>query len=170
MTRTSHGHHIPDSPTNDEDTSFRVARCGGPGLCALCSLETGKYAEAQFLQAAVEKALMSGYRGHTPVPEAARYQSKPSEIVAIQWEGGPGPGLDIVAWIKRSGHNATFTAAQPESTSGDLVVPEIFESITVETDSGWATAQPGWWIIQDAGGSFYPCPPDVFDRKYEPKE
>lgn len=42
MTLTSHGHHIPFSPTDDEEVRFGAtlfARCGGPGICRRCSRE-----------------------------------------------------------------------------------------------------------------------------------
>lgn len=43
MTYTSHGHHIPGSPTNDEVSQPKVARCGGPSLCKLCQREAAQW-------------------------------------------------------------------------------------------------------------------------------
>lgn len=39
MSYTTHGHHIQGTPTAGAKPE-RVARCGGPGLCRMCSLES----------------------------------------------------------------------------------------------------------------------------------
>lgn len=39
MTKTSHGHHIFGTPDTDELPDMARARCGGPGLCLVCSRE-----------------------------------------------------------------------------------------------------------------------------------
>lgn len=39
MTRTTHGHHVPGTPTDDEVLPVAVARCGGPSVCRRCSRE-----------------------------------------------------------------------------------------------------------------------------------
>lgn len=41
--KTAHGHHIEGSPVTDEVFNAEVARCGGPGLCADCSIEANAY-------------------------------------------------------------------------------------------------------------------------------
>lgn len=43
MTYTSHGHHIPGSPTDDEHGSNRM-RCGGPAICTVCQRDAGLWA------------------------------------------------------------------------------------------------------------------------------
>jgi hypothetical protein len=40
MTFTSHGHHIINTPFDDQPKPTLIARCGGPGLCKECSNET----------------------------------------------------------------------------------------------------------------------------------
>ena len=37
MTYTRHGHHIPDSRTDDERGQIAVARCGGVKICQACN-------------------------------------------------------------------------------------------------------------------------------------
>lgn len=44
MTFTAHGHHIPGSPTDDENLEWARARCGGPGVCVPCSREASLFA------------------------------------------------------------------------------------------------------------------------------
>lgn len=39
MTYTSHGHQIPGTIAEPRPVPFSIARCGGPGLCTLCSNE-----------------------------------------------------------------------------------------------------------------------------------
>lgn len=171
MTYTSHGHHIPDSSKDDEIERPRVARCGGPGLCASCSTESAKWAERKFLQDAINREAMAERMGHTEVIHASRYQAKPAEIIAVQYNGGTGDGLDIVQWIKNNGGNASYIAPQPAYLENDFNFPEIHESLNIETNAQtWAQAYPGYYIIQGTQGEFYPCPPDVFADKYEPKE
>ena len=43
MALTTHGHHIPGTVVaEDEFLSRERARCGGPGICTVCSMETAK--------------------------------------------------------------------------------------------------------------------------------
>ena len=171
MTYTSHGHHIPDSPTDDETEHPRVARCGGPGLCGACSTETAKWAERNLLQDAVDKAAMTGRMGHTEAIHARRYKTKPAEIIAVQYNGGAADGLDIVQWIRTNGGQASYIAPQPAYLENDMNFPEIEEKLDIMTDTGlYAQAHPGFWVIQGTEGEFYPCPPDIFANKYEQKE
>jgi hypothetical protein len=44
MTYTSHGHHIPDS-IDVESPPEKKARCGGPGLCSVCSFEALQFSK-----------------------------------------------------------------------------------------------------------------------------
>lgn len=40
--------------------------------------------------------------------------------------------------------------------------------IAIQTLEGTMVANLGDWIIKGTRGEFYPCKPDVFERKYEP--
>lgn len=42
MAYTSHGHHIPGTVDNHQRPET-IARCGGPGLCKVCSKQAGMY-------------------------------------------------------------------------------------------------------------------------------
>ena len=171
MTYTSHGHHIPDSPTSDETEAVRVARCGGPGLCSICSIEMAKWAEQQFLQDVVNREAMAERMGHTEAIHAARYQTKPAEIVAVQYNGGTSDGLDIVQWIKNNGGQASYIAPQPAYLENDFNFPEILEKLDVLTVDGfYVQAFPGFWIVQEAPGVFTTYSNERFIKKYEPKE
>lgn len=40
---TRHGHVIPGSSLRSEKPRPNIARCGGPGICDICSLDTALY-------------------------------------------------------------------------------------------------------------------------------
>lgn len=54
MTYTRHGHHIKNSPTDDEAESVSVARCGGPRLCQRCSIDAAEWANREEPQVVME--------------------------------------------------------------------------------------------------------------------
>ena len=114
---------------------------------------------------------MTGHMGHTEAIHAQRFRTKPADIIAVQYNGGAADGLDIVQWIRNNGGQASYIAPQPAYLENDMNFPEIEEKLDVMTDTGlYAQAYPGYWVIQGTEGEFYPCPPDVFANKYEPKE
>jgi hypothetical protein len=79
-----------------------------------------------------------------------RYKTKPCEIEAVQWTG------ENLTEILR------FTNTQNiDITSG---VPVI------KTLEGDMVASTGDYIIRGLRGEYYPCKPDVFQKKYEPCE
>jgi len=47
MTYTTHGHHIPNSPTNDENQDVPRYRCGGTLLCPVCRKDAGLWASVK---------------------------------------------------------------------------------------------------------------------------
>ena len=44
MAYTTHGHHIPGTILEGPEPSLR-ARCGGPGLCKVCSEQAASYSK-----------------------------------------------------------------------------------------------------------------------------
>lgn len=68
MTYTSHGHHI-DGTIKDDNRPLKVARCGGPGLCDICSKEA-MYA----LQTNKDYKMI----------EPIKYVRKPFEVEAVE--------------------------------------------------------------------------------------
>lgn len=79
---------------------------------------------------------------------AQMYRSKPVEIEARLFESAD-DGSVIAEWC--GGTNE--------------VSPEQIQIPTLE---GVMTASVGDYIIKGLIGEFYPCKPDVFERKYEP--
>ena len=79
-----------------------------------------------------------------------KFRTKPCEIEAVQWTG------ENLTEILR------FTNKQNiDITSG---VPVI------KTLEGDMRATVGDYIIRGLRGEYYPCKPDVFQKKYEPCE
>lgn len=170
MAYTSHGHHITTSPM-DEERPAKVARCGGPGLCAVCTKEMGIWIEndTRFRE---EKERTEQYNHFDEFPTARKYVSKPVEIVAIQFTGGAGLGLDIVAWINANGGQASYIhAAEPYHPEGDEPSHDGWdERIQIQTLEGFMEVTAGTWLIQGTEGEFYPCKDSIFRKKYETKE
>lgn len=73
MTYTTHGHHIPGT-VQDQDHKMPIARCGGIGLCAACSIEAAdilatknlEYKTAREDLATLIACETSGLNGATP--------------------------------------------------------------------------------------------------------
>jgi len=167
MTYTSHGHHIPGSPTDPGD-ALPKARCGGPGLCGVCTSQSDLWRqEAERL--GVLEELDASTPQHEGILVAKIYQSKIVNIEAIQFTGGAANGMDIEAWVKAYGGNATWRNEIEPWTSEDGTVGHdgIPEMLTIQTLEGFMEAPPGWWIIRGTKGEFYPCRDDVFREKYE---
>ena len=168
MTLTSHGHHIPGSPEEVGDSPPK-ARCGGPGLCGVCSSQTSVWQqEAERLGVLADLDNASVQHQGILVPQV--YQSKIVNIEAIQFTGGAANGMDIEAWVKAFGGNATWRTHIDawQSEDGNEGHGEIPEILTIQTLEGYMEAPPSWWIIRGTKGEFYPCRDDVFQEKYEP--
>lgn len=81
-----------------------------------------------------------------------RYKTKPCEIEAIQWNGDnldeirKFVGLSLVSW-------------EPNT--------EDYFNLIIRTLEGDMKASLYDYIIKGLRGEFYPCKPDVFERKYE---
>lgn len=168
MTLTSHGHHIPGSPAETGDTPPK-ARCGGPGLCGVCTSQTAVWqqeAERLGVLADLDDALAGQHQG---ILVAKVYQSKIVNIEAIQFTGGAANGMDIEAWVNAYGGNATWqNEMEPwQSEDGSEGHNGIPEMLTIQTLEGYMEAPPSWWIIRGTKGEFYPCRDDVFREKYE---
>ena len=79
-----------------------------------------------------------------------KYKTKPCEIEAIQWTG---ENLDSVM-----------------SYVGDNLIIEMYDkyiNLYIHTLEGIMKADVGDYIIKGLRGEFYPCKPDVFEKKYE---
>ena len=76
-----------------------------------------------------------------------KYRTKPCEIEAVQWNGNN--EHEIFLFVGSFYH---FTSR------GELMI---------ETLEGDMKASTGDYIIKGLRGEFYPCKPDVFEKKYE---
>ena len=79
-----------------------------------------------------------------------KYRTKPCEIEAIQWTG---ENLDNVM-----------------SYVGDNLIIEMYGkyiNLYIHTLEGIMKADINDYIIKGLRGEFYPCKPDVFEKKYE---
>lgn len=82
-----------------------------------------------------------------------RYKTKPCVIEAIQWTG------DNVEEIKEY---------IGKSFLGDPIIGSSHNhSILILTLEGIMCASENDYIIKGLGGEFYPCKPDVFEKKYK---
>lgn len=79
-----------------------------------------------------------------------KFKTKPCEIEAVQWIG------ENLTEILKFAHALRFNML------GDALVIETLECSMM--------ANIGDYIIRDLHGEYYPCKPDVFQKKYEPCE
>lgn len=79
-----------------------------------------------------------------------KFRTKPCEIEAVQWTGRN------VAEIMRFVKNESAII-----TNGVLII---------KTLEGDMVASTGDYIIRGLRGEYYPCKPDVFQKKYDPCE
>lgn len=76
-----------------------------------------------------------------------RYKTKPCEIEAIQWTGKN--IIELLDW------------GQGEILWNDE------DDLFIDTLEGRMKANINDYIIKGLRGEFYPCKPDVFEKKYE---
>lgn len=77
----------------------------------------------------------------------ARYKTKPCEIEAIQWTGKN--IIEILDWGQ-----------------GKILWNDV-DDLFIDTLEGRMKANINDYIIKGLRGEFYPCKPDVFEKKYE---
>ena len=78
------------------------------------------------------------------------YETKPCQIVAEQWTG-----KNIEEIIEFVGNDASFDYSKEKPI------------LTIKTLEGDMKASVDDYIIKGLRGEFYPCKPDVFEKKYE---
>ena len=79
-----------------------------------------------------------------------KFRTKPCEIEAVQWTGRN--VVEIMRFVKNE---------RAIITNGVLII---------KTLEGDMVASTGDYIIRGLRGEYYPCKPDVFQKKYEPCE
>lgn len=77
----------------------------------------------------------------------ARYKTKPCEIEAIQWTGKN--IIELLDWGQ-----------------GKILWNDA-DDLFIDTLEGRMKASINDYIIKGLRGEFYPCKPDVFEKKYE---
>lgn len=77
----------------------------------------------------------------------ARYKTKPCEIEAIQWTGKN--IIELLDWGQ-----------------GKILWNDV-DDLFIDTLEGRMKASINDYIIKGLRGEFYPCKPDVFEKKYE---
>lgn len=85
-----------------------------------------------------------------------KYKTKPCEIEAIQWTG---ENLEEIEEFAKDG----IEYNEVKDGGGKIIAYEIY----VLTLEGTMFANQGDYIIKGLRGEFYPCKPDVFNKKYE---
>lgn len=84
--------------------------------------------------------------------DMARYKTKPCEIEAIQFNGNN--LKEIEEFAKEKCMMARFSGTE-------------CTGIGIDTLEGCMNASVGDYIIKGLKGEFYPCKPDIFEKKYE---
>lgn len=88
-----------------------------------------------------------------------RYKTKPVEIEAIRWTG---QNLEEIKQFVGDSLEYDIWDAIWETGMGR---PHIY--MKIRTLEGVMNASVGDYIIKGLRGEFYPCKPDVFEKKYE---
>lgn len=104
----------------------------------------------------------------------AKYKTKPFEIEAVLFDGenwdevknfvGQRPSYStkngIEIYIVNFQEAGTYVAWDDDS-----IVAEVYDKL----HATWVGVKAGQYIIKGMKGEFYPCDPEVFETKYEPK-
>lgn len=77
----------------------------------------------------------------------AKYKTRPCEIEAIQWTGKN--IIELLDWGQ-----------------GKILWNDV-DDLFIDTLEGRMKANINDYIIKGLRGEFYPCKPDVFEKKYE---
>ena len=101
----------------------------------------------------------------------SKWRKKPVEIWAIQFDGTPESGAEIVAWALECGaEEVEYHPFLADHFKGD---PKVYVAhpdpyMRIKTLEGVMSASRGDWVICGLMGEFYPCKPDIFAAAYEP--
>lgn len=88
----------------------------------------------------------------------AKYRTKPCEIEAIQWTDNTKEIIDFCQW------QADYSV---NDTAWEVGKGQPSEKLVIHTLEGDMVASRNDYIIKGLRGEFYPCKPDVFEKKYE---
>ena len=85
-----------------------------------------------------------------------KFISKQVVIEAVQFDGTLNSAVEILRW---AGPSCGMEHKHTKKAHQVLLV--------IQTPEGKMKATKGDWIIRGLVGEFYPCKPDVFEKKYE---
>lgn len=91
---------------------------------------------------------------------STKFRTKPCEISAIKWDGGPQDCLDAFCglnWGRADAKEVDYNWDDSEQVV-----------IWNTKERQWLAVPLGHWIIRGLDGELYPCDPEIFARKYEP--
>ena len=88
----------------------------------------------------------------------AKYKTKPCEIEAIQWNG-----LNLEEVKAFVGQSLIYNICD---TAWEVGKGRPHVDMRIKTLEGEMRASEGDYIIKGLRGEFYPCKPDVFEKKY----
>lgn len=88
-----------------------------------------------------------------------KYRTKPCEIEAIQWDG-----LNLEEIKSFVGESLVYDICD---TAWEVGKGRPHVIMKIKTLKGDMQASEGDYIIKGLCGEFYPCKPDVFEKKYE---
>lgn len=88
-----------------------------------------------------------------------KYKTKPVEIEAIQWTG-----LNLEEIRAFVGESLIYDIIDTAWEAGKGIPHVLMKIKTLEGDM---IASEGDYIIKGLRGEFYPCKPDIFEKKYE---
>lgn len=88
-----------------------------------------------------------------------KYRTKPVEIEAIQWTG-----YNLEEIKQFVGESLEYNILD---TAWEVGKGRPYIYLRIYTLEGIMNASEGDYIIKGLRGEFYPCKPDVFEKKYE---
>ena len=88
-----------------------------------------------------------------------KYITKPCEIEAIRWDG-----INLEEIKDFVGENLIYDIID---TAWQVGKGRPYVLIKIKTLEGDMNATEGDYIIKGLRGEFYPCKPDIFEKKYE---
>lgn len=92
--------------------------------------------------------------------KVTKYKTKPCEIEAIQWNGNN--SYEILEFVGNDDilkHRIDYVVLDGKECP--------CEFLEIETLEGTMKASVNDYIIKGLNGEFYPCKPDIFEKKYE---
>ena len=91
-----------------------------------------------------------------------RYKTRPCEIEAVQWNG-----LNLEEVEEFVGEALIYSIYSICDTAWEVGKGRTHVIMKIKTLEGEMMANEGDYIIKGLCGEFYPCKPEVFEKKYE---